>query len=115
MEALELVRICFAALSEKKAEEITVIDIREISTIADYFIIASGNNPNQMTAMQDAVEEALVKAGVRQVAALKTAAVKADTLGRRPGKAAMPQRAVVKLGAPEPCAREVFVGEGLTL
>lgn len=64
MEALELVKSAVAALEDKKAEDITVIDIQGISTIADYFIIANGSNQNQMGAMQDAVDEALHKAGV---------------------------------------------------
>jgi ribosome-associated protein len=64
METLELVKKAVAALDDKKAEDIKVIDIQEISTIADYFIIASGSNQNQLTAMQDAVDEELHKAGV---------------------------------------------------
>ena len=43
-----------------------MIDIKEISTIADYFIIANGSNTNQLTAMQDAVDEAMYKNGVHQ-------------------------------------------------
>ena len=35
------------ALEDKKAEDITVLDIGEVSSIADYFIIANGNNANQ--------------------------------------------------------------------
>lgn len=64
MEALEVVKKAVAALNDKKAEEIAVIDIQEISTIADYFVIANGNNPNQLGAMQDAVDEALYKSGI---------------------------------------------------
>lgn len=57
------------ALSEKKAEDLRVIDISEISPLADYFIIATGANNNQLQAMVDAVDEALTKAGhtVRQI------------------------------------------------
>ena len=40
----ELVKICYKALSEKKASDITVIDISELSVVADYFIIASADN-----------------------------------------------------------------------
>lgn len=65
MELLDIVKTAVAALEDKKAEEVTVIDIAEVSPIADYFIIASGNNQNQLTAMQDAVDEALYKAGLR--------------------------------------------------
>ena len=50
-------------------EDVKVIDIREISPIADFFIIADGMNQNQIQAMRDAVDEALYKADlkVRQV------------------------------------------------
>ena len=64
METLELVKKAVAALEEKKAEDVTVIDISGVSTIADYFIIANASNQNQLTAMQDAVDEAMYKEGV---------------------------------------------------
>lgn len=54
-------RLAYHALEEKKAEDIRIIDIRGISIIADYFIIANGTNPNQIQAMIDSVEEALAK------------------------------------------------------
>lgn len=59
----EMVKLSVKALEEKKGEEIKVIDIQEISVLADYFIIASGNNPNQVQAMADKVQEDLLKAG----------------------------------------------------
>ena len=40
METIEYVKCAVNALSDKKGEKITVIDISEVSTIADYFIIA---------------------------------------------------------------------------
>ena len=55
METLDIVKTAVAALEDKKAEDITVIDITGVSSIADYFIIANGTNQNQLTAMQDAV------------------------------------------------------------
>lgn len=64
MDIFEQVKLAVAALNDKKAEDVRVIDIHEISTIADYFIIASGSNSNQLGAMQDAVDEALYKAGI---------------------------------------------------
>ena len=64
METLELVKKAVAALEDKKAEDITVIDIGGVSSIADYFIIANGSNSNQLTAMQDAVDEAMYTSGV---------------------------------------------------
>jgi len=64
MELLEIVKKAVNALEDKKAEDITVIDISEVSSIADYFIIANGSNANQLAAMQDAVDEAFYKAGL---------------------------------------------------
>ena len=63
MTILEVVKKAVNALEDKKAEDITVIDISEVSSIAEYFIIASGSNANQLTAMQDAVDEAFYKEG----------------------------------------------------
>ena len=48
---------------DKKASDIKVIDIEQITTLADYFIIASGSNRNQVQAMADNVDEVLGKAG----------------------------------------------------
>ena len=60
---LEMARIACRALDEKKGKDIKVIDIHEISVLADYYVIASGTNQNQVQAMVDAVEEALTKEG----------------------------------------------------
>ena len=58
-----MAKIACHALSEKKAEDIQVIDISEISVIADYLVIASAANTNQIQAMMDAAEEDLYKDG----------------------------------------------------
>ena len=65
----EMAKAACHALSEKKAEEIRIIDISEISPLADYFVIATGTNTNQIQAMVDAVEEELGKIGhtVKQI------------------------------------------------
>ena len=65
MTARELAKVAVNALEDRKAEDVTVIDISEISPIADYFIIANGTNQNQLQAMRDAADEALYKAGVK--------------------------------------------------
>ena len=59
----EMARLAYKAVDEKKAMDIKIIDIGEVSTIADYFIIASGGNQNQVQAMVDNVEEKLGRAG----------------------------------------------------
>ncbi|MBR2189183.1 MAG: ribosome silencing factor [Eubacterium sp.] len=60
----ELAGIAYDAMEEKKAIDIKLINIESISTLADYFIIASGSNRNQVQAMADEVEERLSKIGV---------------------------------------------------
>lgn len=59
----EMVKLAFSALAEKKGENIQIIDIQKISVLADYFIIANGNNPKQVQAMADQVQEDLGRAG----------------------------------------------------
>ena len=61
--AKEMVKIAVAALADKKGEEIRVIDISGVTVIADYFIIATGANSNQVQALVDNVQEELFKAG----------------------------------------------------
>ena len=52
MTSAEYCKIAVKALEDKKAEDVKVIDIREISPIADFFIIAIGTNQNLLQAMR---------------------------------------------------------------
>lgn len=65
----ELAAICCQALDDKKAIDLKVIDITKVTPIADYFVIASGANENQVQAMADNVDQEMGKAGceVKQV------------------------------------------------
>ena len=63
IESKELAGIVVFALKEKLAEDVKVLEIDEISPIADYFVIASGRNANHTEAMIEAVEEAAEKNG----------------------------------------------------
>ena len=62
-QSKEMARIAWDALSDKKGEDIKIIDITGISVLADYFIIANGNSDSQVNALVDNVEEELHKAG----------------------------------------------------
>ena len=62
-QSKEMARIAYDALSDKKGEDIKIIDITEVSVLADYFIIANGNSDSQVNALVDNVEEELHKAG----------------------------------------------------
>lgn len=59
----EMAKLAYEALDEKKALDIKIINIEEVSVLADYFIIASGTNRNQVQALADNVDEMLHKAG----------------------------------------------------
>ena len=63
MTSKELAKIAYNALDDKKGVNITIIDISEISIIADYFIIAGGTNENQVKALAGNVEDEFAKTG----------------------------------------------------
>lgn len=64
MEAKEKADIAVSALEDKKAEDVKVMDVSSLTEIADYFILATANNKNQLEALVDAVEERLGKNGI---------------------------------------------------
>lgn len=64
MTSKEMLDIAVNAIEDKKGEQIKVIDISNVSVIADYFVIVSGKNVNQIRAISDEVEEKLGKLGV---------------------------------------------------
>ena len=73
--SIQMAKLAIQAMEDKKAEDIKVIDISEVSVIADYFLIAGGTNPNQIRAMCDNVQEVLGRAGFdcRQIEGYETA------------------------------------------
>ena len=62
-ESKKMALLAVEALEDKKAEDIRILDISNVSVLADYFIIANGTNRNQVQAMADNVVEALGKGG----------------------------------------------------
>lgn len=59
----KMVKLAYEALDEKKGEDIQIIEIKDISIIADYFIIANGSNSSQVNALVDSVNEKLGRNG----------------------------------------------------
>ena len=57
----EQMKAVVKALSDKQGQDLRVIDISEISDLADYFVITHGNNTPHVDALVDAVEEAMNK------------------------------------------------------
>ncbi|MCL2702001.1 MAG: ribosome silencing factor [Defluviitaleaceae bacterium] len=55
------------AIDGKFGQDIKVLDISEISTLSDYFIIATAGNPNQLKAVCHEAEKALHQHGIRML------------------------------------------------
>lgn len=62
-QSAQMAKIAYQALESKMGEEVRILDIHEVSILADYFIIAHGRNPNHVRALLDEVEEKLAEAG----------------------------------------------------
>lgn len=60
----QIVKKAFLALEDKKAEDIKVIEIGQVSVVADYFIIANGTNTPHVEALVDNVQQELAKSGI---------------------------------------------------
>jgi len=56
--------LCANAALEKKALDLIILDIKEISSFADYFIICSGNSSRQVQAIASTIEINLKKKGI---------------------------------------------------
>ena len=61
----QLARAAVDIASDKKASDVILLDIREVTTIADYFVICSGNNRRQILAIADAIDKQLSEQGAR--------------------------------------------------
>src|SRR5207247_6864744 len=59
----QLAKAAVDAASDKNASDIILLYIRDVTTIADYFVICSGNNPRQIQAIAEAIDEELGKQG----------------------------------------------------
>jgi ribosome-associated protein len=65
LDSSESARRAVDAAIEKKASDVVLLDIRELTIIADYFLICTGANPRQIAAIADSIDEQLGKVGVR--------------------------------------------------
>ncbi len=65
LDPVQLARAAADIAYDKKASDILVLDIKDISGFADYFVICSGNNIRQIAAIADALDEELDKQGAR--------------------------------------------------
>ena len=63
MEQIEYIKAAVKALDSKRAEDIRVIGIGDLTIIADYFVIADGTSSTQLRALADEVEYQLKELG----------------------------------------------------
>src|SRR4030095_10790461 len=59
------IELAVRAAEDKKADNLTVLDLRKAAGFTDYFVLASGNNARQVRAIADAVIDALSAAGAK--------------------------------------------------
>lgn len=57
----ELALLAAKALSDKKGKEVRVLEIAELTTLADYFVLATGSSNTQINALVDNVEKVLTE------------------------------------------------------
>lgn len=67
MENHEIIDSVLRGLAAKKARDMMVLDLRGLTVIADYFVIATTNSPAQSRALMDAVLEETRKIGIKGV------------------------------------------------
>lgn len=61
----EALQVVVDAAQDKKAVGVVVLDLRKVGAFTDYFVICSGQNPRQVKAIADAVEQALGKLRIK--------------------------------------------------
>ncbi|MEE8318580.1 MAG: ribosome silencing factor [Dehalococcoidales bacterium] len=62
---MEIARKAVTAASEKQASDIVLLNVRNVCTFADYFVICSGEADRQIRAIYEEIEHALKKEGVK--------------------------------------------------
>ena len=59
MDSRKLARLCRDFADNKKAENIVILDVRKLSSVTDYFVIASGTSEPHLHAIVDEITEKL--------------------------------------------------------
>lgn len=65
LTGLEKAEAIAAAASEGKAEDIVILDLREISNVTDYFVILTGTSQVHLRALGGRIEKALKELGIK--------------------------------------------------
>ncbi len=61
----DIAQMISQAADSKKAEDITILDMRKVAGFTDYFVICHGTSDNQVKAISDAIEEELLKHNIK--------------------------------------------------
>jgi ribosome-associated protein len=61
LKSLELARAIVNALEDKKGEEILLIDIKDVASFTDYFVICNGTSDRMLNALAKGVHETISK------------------------------------------------------
>lgn len=64
MSVVEIAQLAATAAEEKKAQDITILDIRGCSVIADYFVICHGNSQTQVQAIVENIKKKIQKRNI---------------------------------------------------
>ena len=67
LESKEKLRILVKSAMDKKAENPVVLDLRELTTLTDFFVIFTGSSDVHCRTIADSVEDSLKKAGILPV------------------------------------------------
>jgi ribosome-associated protein len=59
MDSRKLALLCRTLAEDKKAEDIVILDVRELSSVTDYFVLASGTSEPHLRAIVDQIAEKL--------------------------------------------------------
>lgn len=59
MDPRKLARLCRELADNKKAEDIVILDVRKLSSVTDYFVIASGTSEPHLRAIVDEISDKL--------------------------------------------------------
>ena len=63
LSSLEMTKIAVKALDARSARDISVLETRDVTVLADYFVICTANNPTHIKTLTDEVERLLDEQG----------------------------------------------------